>query len=60
MRYAAVTCCQTRPGRTARPGPGPRHAFGPAMAAALRAAGLTVELRGDEWLPVVFHGADAS
>ncbi|MFJ9597883.1 hypothetical protein ACIRS3_34705 [Streptomyces virginiae] len=35
--------------------PGLRHAFGLAMAAALRAAGLTVEARGDEWLLVVFE-----
>ncbi|WP_445270288.1 hypothetical protein [Streptomyces sp. DSM 41634] len=34
--------------------PGLRHAFGLAMAAALRAAGLTVETRGDEWLLVLF------
>lgn len=41
--------------------PGLRHAFGLAMAAALRAAGLTVEARGDEWLLVVFdRAAEAS
>ncbi|WP_326594303.1 hypothetical protein [Streptomyces sp. NBC_01294] len=41
--------------------PGLRHAFGLAMAAALRTAGLTVETRGDEWLLVLFDNtADAS
>ncbi|MGW9374067.1 hypothetical protein ACWGVR_29135 [Streptomyces xanthophaeus] len=49
------------PRRSRRPAPadlpGLRHAFGLAMAAALRAAGLTVESRGDEWLLVVFDRA---
>ncbi|MFE5521517.1 hypothetical protein ACFQ9Q_27925 [Streptomyces virginiae] len=53
------------PRRSRRPAPadlpGLRRAFGLAMAAALRAAGLTVETRGDEWLLVAFErAADAS
>ncbi|MFF2194429.1 hypothetical protein [Streptomyces sp. NPDC058157] len=41
--------------------PGLGHAFGLAVAAVLRAAGLTVETRDDEWLLVVFdRAADAS
>ncbi|MFE5534698.1 hypothetical protein [Streptomyces sp. NPDC056492] len=41
--------------------PGLRHAFSLAMAAALRAAGLTVQARGDGWLLVLFdRAADAS
>ncbi|MFF3728115.1 hypothetical protein ACFYYM_37780 [Streptomyces erythrochromogenes] len=40
---------------------GLRHDFGLAMAAALRTADLNVEVRGDEWLLVVFdHTVDAS
>ncbi|MEU9233996.1 hypothetical protein [Streptomyces subrutilus] len=47
----------TRRGRrpSAKELPGLRHAFGLAMAAALRAAGLTVETRGDDWLLVLDH-----
>ncbi|KPI33686.1 hypothetical protein OV450_6394 [Actinobacteria bacterium OV450] len=48
---------QTHRRRGPRPAPaelpGLRHAFGLAMAAALRAVGLTVETRGGEWLLVV-------
>ncbi|WP_420078795.1 hypothetical protein ACN6AT_06020 [Streptomyces sp. JL4002] len=50
------------PRRSRRPAPrdlhGLRHAFGLAMAAALRAAGLVVETRGDDWILVLDHAAD--
>ncbi|MFD9355154.1 hypothetical protein [Streptomyces sp. NPDC060031] len=40
--------------------PGLRHAFGLALAAAFRAAGFSVETRGDEWLLVVRPGSVSS